>query len=217
MTTVDVWLLPVDPGAADNPELLACLHHRERERIAGIGLADDRDRAVTGRAAARVEIGRRLDLPPAAVPLTDHGPPAVDGCTIGVSWAHSGSWVALALCEGRLVGVDVERVPERLDARGLAEIGVASLEEFVGLEAASKATRCAYGGRWPPRVAVRRLAAPRGYVAAVAAFGDDWGAELHMRSPLERRVESSQHRMSAFAGPARVRALHFPNFDGWVL
>jgi hypothetical protein len=101
-----------------------------------------------------------------------------------VSWSHSGDWIALAIADGLPVGIDIEKVPDQLDLAALAEIGVASLEEFVALEAASKATKCVYAPSWPPDITVRRLAAPQRYVAAVAAPGDEWIVELHMRSPL---------------------------------
>ena len=88
------------------------------------------------------------------------------------------------------VGIDIEKIPDRLDLGALAGIGVASLEEFVSLEAASKATNCFYAPAWPPHVTVRRLAAPQQYVAAVAAPGDGWNVEVHMRSPLDEWIAS---------------------------
>src|SRR4029077_4764462 len=118
----------------------------------------------------------------------------VAGSDVTVSWSHSGDWIALAIAHHLPVGLDIEKVPDHVDLHALAGVGVASLEEFVGLEAASKATSCVYAPAWPPAITVRRLAAPQQYVAAVAAPGDDWSVEVHMRSPLEEWSASCANR-----------------------
>jgi hypothetical protein len=181
---VDAWLFPVVHGASDDPSLFEVLGRDERARVARLGRRADRDRAVSARLAARIEAGRRLGISAAAVPLDDRGPPVIQGADVTVSWSHSGNWIALALASDRAVGIDIEQVPAHLDLRALEELDVHSLAEFVALEAASKATACEHDGAWPPGVAVRRLSAPDGYVAAVAARDRDWRVELHVRSPL---------------------------------
>jgi hypothetical protein len=123
-------------------------------------------------------------MPAADVPLVGDGNRWIADTDLNVSWSHSGEWIALAIADNLAVGVDIEQVPDRLDLAALADIGIASLEEFVGLEAASKATACVYAPSWPPGITVRRLAAPQRYLAAIAAPGDEWTVELHMRSPL---------------------------------
>jgi hypothetical protein len=193
-TRIDAWMLRVVPGAADDPAFVAVVGPDDTEKIARLGPRADRDRAVCARVAARTEIGRRLALPAASVPLVGDDRRWIAGTDLTMSWSHSGDWIALAIAHNLSVGIDIERFPDRLDVGALAEIGVASLEEFVGLEAASKATGCVYAPSWPPDVTVRRLAAPQQYVAAVAAPGDEWNVELHMRSPLEGRIEEGAYR-----------------------
>jgi hypothetical protein len=183
VTVVDVQLVPVVPGAAEDPLLVGRLARAEREAVALLGFAADRDRAVTARAAARLELGRRLGLHPRAVPLlapeATGGQPAVPGTTIGISWAHSGSWIALAFARGRPVGVDVEVLSERVPVKALARLGLGSLRDFVAREAAGKATGQGLGEAWPPGVSVRPFATPAGYLGAVAAPGFDWTVRLH--------------------------------------
>jgi hypothetical protein len=182
VTVVDVQLVPVVPGAAEDPVLIGRLAAAEREAVALLGFAADRDRAVTARAAARFELGRRLGLHPRAVPLLateiTGGQPAVRGSTIGISWAHSGSWVAVALARGRPVGIDIEAVPERVPVNALARLGLGSLREFVAREAAGKVTGEGLGEVWPPEVSVRPFPVPAGYVGAVAAPGFNWTVNL---------------------------------------
>jgi hypothetical protein len=211
MTPVDAWMLAVLPGAAERPAFRSVLGPDESERIGRLGVASDRDRAVCARVAARIELGRRLGLPADAVPLRfGNGRPVIDGSDTSVSWSHSGDWIALALGHRRCVGIDIEEAPERLDLGALAALGVASLEAFVGLEAASKATDCRYGGAWPPDVTVRRLSAPDGYVAAVAAAGDDWTVEVHMRSPFENLRVTSTKPLSRKAPSVTLPLTPFP-------
>ncbi|MGH9156636.1 MAG: 4'-phosphopantetheinyl transferase family protein [Acidimicrobiales bacterium] len=172
---VDVWLVPVAPGAAADPSVLALLGDGGADGLSCLGFAADRDRAVCARAAARVELGRRLGLEPAAVALvTPPGRrPLVVGHHIGVSWSHSGAWVALAVADGRAVGVDIEQVPAPpVPPDALAAVGARSLEEFVAREAAGKAAGQGLALGWPEGVSTRPLPAPPGYVAAVAACGD---------------------------------------------
>ena len=183
-TRIDAWILPVIDGAADAAAFVAVIGDDDVEKVSRLGMARDRDRAVSARVAARMIVGRRLGMCAADVALIGDGNRRIADTDLNVSWSHSGDWIALAIAEHLPVGIDIEQVPDRLDLAALADIGVASLPEFVALEAASKATGCVYAPEWPPDITVRRLAAPPRYVAAIAAPGDEWTVELHMRSPL---------------------------------
>ena len=87
------------------------------------------------------------------------------------------------------MGIDIERTPDRFDLAAVAEFGVASLEDFVALEAASKATACAYEGSVATRChdsasrPRRTTTSPRWRRRATT-----WNVELHMRSPLEHWI-----------------------------
>lgn len=178
VTVVRVALERVAPGASEDLRLLERLGPGEIELIRTLGFAADRDRAVTARAAARLELGHRMGIHPRMVPLVgaDAGDVRVTvaGTDLSISWSHSQDWVALAVAQGRPVGVDIERVPERLPVAALERIGLRSLEEFVAREAAGKVTGAGLTGDWPAAVTVRSLKAPEGYLAAAAAAGDDW-------------------------------------------
>ncbi len=191
MIAVSAWLIAVRGGAGTDRGLLELLTMAERETVLRLGFAADRDRAVTARAAARLELGRRLGVPPACVPLVRQagGKPFVDGLGLGVSWSHSGSWIALALAEDRAVGVDIERIPERVPIDALVRFGVTSLADFVAREAAGKVTGQGLVGDSPPGVRAQVLHAPAGYLAAVAAPGADWC--VHAAAPITTGVRAA--------------------------
>ena len=179
---VSVHVVPVVPGPRKTHCCSIGSASAEREAIGVLGFAADRDRAVTARAAARLEVGRRLGVHPRVVPLLTGmiagGRPSVAGANIGISWAHSGAWVALALTNGHPVGVDIEAMPERIPFKALERIGLSSIHDFVAREAAGKVWGQGLAGSWPLDVSVRPFRAPIGYLGAVAAPGSDWTVEL---------------------------------------
>jgi 4'-phosphopantetheinyl transferase len=197
VTTVDVRLVPVVAGAAEDPVLYGRLCDGDHKATRALGFAADRDRAVTARAAARLELARRLGIEPRLVPLlapdVSGGRAVVVGTTIGISWSHSGDWVALALARDRPVGIDIELVPGQVPVAALARLGVASLDEFVAREAAGKATGEGLAVRWPCALTVRPFDAPPGYVGAVAAPGDDWAVTVEPWEPRDPPASASAH------------------------
>jgi phosphopantetheinyl transferase len=201
MIVVDVHLVRVVPGAATDPVLVDRLGPHDWNAIASLGFAADRDRAVTARAAARFELGRRLGLDPRRVPLivSEHdGGPEVAGTNLALSWSHSDRWVALAIARGRRVGVDIERLPEVVPIHALRRIGVGSIEEFVAREAAGKATGQGLAGSWPQGVITRSFSAPTGYVGAVATQGYDWRAELQIAEACNPPPAASMKAIGAW-------------------
>ena len=195
MTFVDVHVVPVVPGAAEDPMLAGKLVREEWNAAKSLGFAADRDRAVTARATARLELGRRLGVHPRAVPLLSPevtgGRPVVAGTALELSWSHSGTWVALAIATGHAVGVHIEVLPEQVPLRALATVGQSSLEEFVAREAAGKATGAGLCESWPPNVSVRPFDAPAGYLGAVAAPGSGWSIGLRPFEPGEPPAAAS--------------------------
>jgi hypothetical protein len=170
---IDVAFVRVERGAATDRMTMADLAPAEHELVHRLGMAADRDRRATAYAAARRALGRRLGMHPRRVPLatSPSGQPVVDWTGVGVSWSHSGRWVALAIAQHPAIGVDIERRPGVTPVRALRMLGLASMEEFVAREAAGKATSEGLSESCRADVVVEPLRAPPGYLAAVAALG----------------------------------------------
>ena len=113
---VEVWLARLEPAGFDAPRDEALLDAAERARAARFHFARDAHAFVLGKRLTRTVLGRRLGLPPGTLAFApgERGKPALVGpaadAAPGFNLAHSGLLVALAVSDGRRVGIDVERV-----------------------------------------------------------------------------------------------------------
>jgi 4'-phosphopantetheinyl transferase len=199
---VDVWLIPTEVPPDRVAELAAMLDGHERRRADALVVLRRRIRYVAAHAAARVLIGRYLDVPPGSVSFTrgPHGKPEVAGLRVNLS--HSGDLAVLAVTSRRPVGVDVQRLLPHLDAPRMAARYFPAAEaryvaaaepasRFAELWARKEACVKAAGGRLVPGLALnvhdgadvvcqnghpyrwRDLPAPENFRAAVAAGGSE--------------------------------------------
>ncbi|WP_181783318.1 4'-phosphopantetheinyl transferase family protein [Pseudonocardia pini] len=129
---VDVWWArPVDPAGA--PHLLALLDAHERARIDRFRRPADQARYLGAHALARLVLGSRLGLDPAAVVIDrtcrcgeQHGKPRVPG--LEFSLTHSGDRVGVAVSAAGPVGLDVEELRDLAALDGLAEHALSPAE-----------------------------------------------------------------------------------------
>jgi 4'-phosphopantetheinyl transferase len=112
----------LDRFDADGFERL--LSPNERSRAAAFRFPRDRSRFVAARGLLRTLLGDRLGVDPKLIEFSygEHGKPqlADDEQNVHFNLSHSAGVMALAICEGREVGVDVEAVREDLFAEGIA-------------------------------------------------------------------------------------------------
>jgi 4'-phosphopantetheinyl transferase len=117
---VEVWLMRTDPPHPVLAGLETLLDEAERGRADALLLADHRRRFVAAHGAVRVIIGHRLGTPPADLRwhYGPHGKPELADPATGVhfSLSRSDELAALALCDRRRVGVDIQKLPADLDA-----------------------------------------------------------------------------------------------------
>ena len=125
----DVHLWHVRLGGVSAPrlqELRATLSEPELDRMARYRFPYLRNRYVVCRGILRQLLGRYLNTPPVAIPLSqaNHGKPtlgpALRGSGLRFNLSHSKSTAVIALSRDREVGVDVEHV-RPLDSQRLAE------------------------------------------------------------------------------------------------
>jgi 4'-phosphopantetheinyl transferase len=112
---VAVWTASLDALAAGTDRLMAMLSPQERQYTRAMKVPDAAARFCGGRATLRAIIGAELGVEPAEVHISAgrHGKPSLDvsrhadGPAFNV--AHTGEVVAVAMCRGAHVGIDVER------------------------------------------------------------------------------------------------------------
>jgi len=180
----------------DSESFVPLLSADELGRAAGLRFARDRSRFVAARGLLRTLLGERHGVDAARIEFVydERGKPRLpDRTGLRFNLSHSGPLLALALCEGREVGVDVEAIRHEIAAEGIArrflpagiatEIGELSgparseafFRAWVRQEAYAKA--CGAGleliGQWPDpaRWRVVDLEAPPGHAAALAIEG----------------------------------------------
>jgi 4'-phosphopantetheinyl transferase len=87
----------------------------EQARAARFRFERDRVTYVLAHALWRTALGVCLGMEAVRVPLmsTPAGQPRLHGTGYATSLAHSGTWVAIAICADWTVGVDIERSPPR--------------------------------------------------------------------------------------------------------
>ncbi len=168
--TVHVWLIRSDLPPAVLASLERLLDAQERRRVDSLTFPDHRRSFVVAHGAVRAILARHLDVPPAEIGWTygPHGKPELAGALAParggthVSLSHSDGVALLAVTDARRVGVDIQRLPSRFDATGMAvryfpraeaqyvadagEPG-AQIRRFIGLWARKEACVKVTGGR----------------------------------------------------------------------
>ncbi|MFE6865730.1 4'-phosphopantetheinyl transferase family protein [Kitasatospora sp. NPDC057692] len=155
---IDVWLIPTDQPEPVVRALRELLDPAERVRADGPDPRFGR-RFTVAHGAVRLLAGARLGRDPARLVWRrgPHGKPEIDG--LAVNQSASGALAAVALAEGRAVGVDVEEVRDARSALRLARryfpaaeaalvaADPAPAERFTALWCRREACVKAYGGR----------------------------------------------------------------------
>ena len=105
-----VTLYEIDPGEILSPD--------EKLRAARFIFDADRTRWVRARAGLKAILARSTGQPAKEIRFTlgPHGKPAMaDASGIEFSLSHSGDWAMIAVTQGVPVGIDIERIRNRVD------------------------------------------------------------------------------------------------------
>ncbi len=117
-----VWWAHLDHRGADRFE--AVLSADERRRAAAFMFPRDRSRFVAARGLLRTLLGAYRGVDPKRIELAygEHGKPrlADDEEALRFNLSHSRGVVALAFCEGREIGIDVEALRDDLATEAIA-------------------------------------------------------------------------------------------------
>ncbi|MEH0818768.1 MULTISPECIES: 4'-phosphopantetheinyl transferase family protein [unclassified Micromonospora] len=196
---VRVWILAAAVPADELARYRAVLDADERDRAARFGTGALRDRFTVAHGALRVLAGRATGTTPAALTWRRgrYGKPALTGPWSGLhtSLSYSGDLVAVALSEGRPVGVDIQHVTPGGDPVS------ASARFFDPREARHVAAGPDQAGR---ALRFARLWA-RKEAAVKAAGGRLWpnlGVPVHPGDVVECVDPAGPHRLTDLPTPA---------------
>jgi 4'-phosphopantetheinyl transferase len=176
---VDVWAIPL--AGADAARNL--LSEEEIARANRFKFEEDRVRWSVARSALRLVLSKYAGGDPMHIDFRygEHGKPAlIRGGDIEFNLSHAGDWALIAVTRAVPVGVDIERIREKIDMAPLLErLGESNLpaardelyQRWTQREARSKAAGGALFDMPPDTIRATRLNAPEGYAASVALVG----------------------------------------------
>lgn len=103
--------IPACAGAAES-----VLDETEIGRARRFRFDQDRRNYTLAHAVWRIALSMCLEVAPVEVPLvaTPSGQPKLPGTAFSTSLSHTKGWVAVAVCHGETVGVDIEQEPLRM-------------------------------------------------------------------------------------------------------
>ena len=109
-------------GTSEGEVAWSILSGSERLRAARFHFDRDRQRWVRGRAWVRQQLGSVLGLSPEAVEIAAEpgGRPYVPGAALDFNLSHTGGWIALGICQGGRLGVDLETIDPTFPALEIA-------------------------------------------------------------------------------------------------
>ncbi len=131
---VHLRLLPLGQPASIVEELATLLSPDEHERASRFHFDRDRNHFIVARGALRQMLGRYAGLPASAIRFL-YGPfgkpylaESVGQAKLEFSLAHSGDWALAGFSQGRMIGVDLEKVRALADYHELAQSNFAPAE-----------------------------------------------------------------------------------------
>lgn len=118
---VDVWCLNADPAEPLPVDLQDMLDADERARAGRFVVPDHRPRFVLAHGMVRVVLAAYLDRAPESLVFETgpRGKPHLRGVGLSFNLSHSHDAIVLAVAQGLVLGVDVERLRRLEDRDGL--------------------------------------------------------------------------------------------------
>lgn len=186
------WLLPLAAWRPQWDRLAPLVPAAQRQRFATIRDAGRRQDRLLAAALHRWVLSQALEMPPSHVPLyrSHTGQPRLALPGLHTSLAHCGGMVAIALCKGGPVGVDVER-RDTASLRPIADLvcapGEAGQMQRPGMDFEVRLLEL-----WVRKEAVLK-ALGLGLARPMASFRAPEGSRLRLRDALGAHVELEAH------------------------
>lgn len=201
------WLLPLDAWRPHWTQLAPLVSAAQRQRFATIRDAGRRRDRLLAAALHRWVLSQALAMPSGQVPLyrSHTGQPRLALPHLHTSLAHCGGMVAIALCEGGPVGVDVER-RDTASLRPIVDL-VCAPGEAEAMQGTGMDFDACLLELWVRKEAVLK-ALGLGLARPMASFHAPEGSRLGLRDARGARIELEVHGQAS-AG-TYVAALALP-------
>lgn len=124
---VHIWSRQIDPGTGDVAHLQSVLSDEEHQRASRFRFDKHRNRYIYTRGTLRLILSSIIDAPPDAFQFeySDHGKPSLTAPhlanQVAFNVSHTDGAVIVAVCRGRQIGVDVEKVRSDFATDEIAE------------------------------------------------------------------------------------------------
>jgi 4'-phosphopantetheinyl transferase len=120
---VDVWHIALDQPAPVVGELRGLLSADEQERADRFRVDRGTERYTVGRGVLRTLLGQYTGVPAQNLVFAynEFGKPEIPGADVCFNLSHSHGSALAALTRGRAVGIDIERIRERVVREQIAE------------------------------------------------------------------------------------------------
>ncbi len=192
---IDLWFVPLDGAARAEDEVLLSID--ERERAQRLATPELRSRYAAGRAGLRRVLAVSLGVPPATLSFRvgEHGKPELAAHGLQFNLAHSHGLALVAVGGEHALGVDLEFVRPDVDFEALARRFFPDEDRALLARCAESDRRRLFFVLWTRKEAllkglgrgmtaglqvapedaarwsIREIAAPPGFVAALAVAG----------------------------------------------
>jgi 4'-phosphopantetheinyl transferase len=168
---IQVWLIEFDRFGDDEGAWRTGLVDEEQKRAALYRFARDRKQYAVTRTCLRSLLASYLETKPLAVDIryAEHGKPYLSGPygDLQFNVSHSDGVALLAFCRGKMLGVDVERIREDVEAEDIAKRFFSPAEQSALLHLSAERRRQAFFACWTRKEAF------------IKAIGDGLSLPLH--------------------------------------
>lgn len=120
---IHIWGVNVSAITERMDQLERTLNAREREKAARFRRDKDRSSSIAARGALRILLSGYTGIPAAEIAFvySNNGKPHIKDSDIAFNVSHSAEWVLIAIGYARAIGVDIEKIKQKINIAAIAK------------------------------------------------------------------------------------------------